>query len=98
MFSTGTGAPGSVANFRGERDPHLFDDRRYAYNFAPANYLQLPLERLSAFGRASFELGPSADLFAQVLYADYSARHAARTGASQQSVRADHESLYFRMT
>jgi iron complex outermembrane receptor protein len=65
--------PGSVANFRGEIDPLFFNDRRYTYNYAPFNYLQLPLERVTAFARAGFEFSESAELYAQGLYADYSA-------------------------
>ena len=73
LFTTGNGDPGSVANYRGARDPVLFNDAFYSFNFNPYNYLQLPLERTTAYGRASFELGPSTELFGQVLYADYSA-------------------------
>lgn len=73
VFAIGNGAPGSVVNFRGEQEPYLANDRRYTYNFAPWNYLQLPLERVSAFGRASFDFGPFAEVYAQALYADYSA-------------------------
>ena len=43
------------------------------YNFAPVNYLQLPLERVSAFARAGFEFSEAAELYAQGLYADYTA-------------------------
>jgi outer membrane receptor protein involved in Fe transport len=65
--------PGSVANFRGEIDPLFFNDRRYTYNFAPVNYLQLPLERVSVFARAGFEFSEAAEVYAQGLYADYTA-------------------------
>lgn len=73
VFSTGNRTAGSVANFRGEQDPYLANDRLYSYNYAPWNYLQLPLERVSAFGRASFEFGPAAEAYVQALYADYQA-------------------------
>jgi outer membrane receptor protein involved in Fe transport len=73
VFSAGNRTPNSVANFRGEQDPYLANDRAYTYNFAPWNYLQLPLERVSAFGRASFDFGPAAEVFVQALYADYKA-------------------------
>jgi outer membrane receptor protein involved in Fe transport len=62
---------GAVANFRGQRDPVTYNDIVYRYNFAPENALQLPLERYSFFGRADYELGESATLFADLLYADY---------------------------
>ena len=76
VFAVGNGTPGSVVNFRGEQDPRLVNDRRYTYNYAPWNYLQLPLERVSALARASFEFGPAAELYGQALYADYSADRA----------------------
>ena len=73
VFSVGNGSPGSVVNFRGQQDPLLFNDRRYTYNFGPWNYLQLPLERVSAFARASFEVGSTGEIYGQALYADYTA-------------------------
>ena len=71
VFTQGTGDPGSVLNFRGERDPFTFNDRYYATNDT-AYALELPLERRSAFTRASFAFNDSAELYAQGLYADYS--------------------------
>ena len=44
----------------------------YAYNYSPFVAMQLPLERKSAFVRAEFDLGESASVYAQGLYADYS--------------------------
>ena len=76
LFTQGTFDPGSVANFRGEQDPLLYNGRRYTYNYAPFNYLQLPLNRTSIFGRGTFELGGGIELYAQGLYADYSAEQA----------------------
>ena len=72
VFSTGDGTPGSVANFRGEQDPILHNDRIYTYNYGPWNYLLLPLERVSGFARATFDLSPAAKLYGQALYSDYS--------------------------
>ena len=63
---------GSVANFRGEKDPLTYNDRRYTYNYAPPNALQLPLQRTSVFVTGSFEFSESAELYAQGLYGDYS--------------------------
>jgi len=73
VFSVGNGSPGSVVNYRGEQDPLLFNDRSYTYNFGPWNYLQLPLERVSAFARASLEVGSAAEIYGEVLYTDYTA-------------------------
>ena len=71
VFTQGNFGPGSVANFRGEPDPLLFNDAFYTYNFAAFHYLQLPLERTSAFVRAGFEFSDAVELYAQGLYADY---------------------------
>lgn len=76
LFTLGNRTPGSVVNFRGERDPVLYNDRFYTWNYAPWNYLQLPLQRVSAFAKAGFELDGGHEIFGQVLYADYSADQA----------------------
>jgi outer membrane receptor protein involved in Fe transport len=75
LFTTGNvrpRRPGNVANFRGVKDPVLYNTVVYGFNFAPYNALQLPLERWSAFGRGEFDLNESAQLYAQVLYTTYS--------------------------
>ena len=41
VFTQGTFDPGSVLNFRGERDPFSFNDRFYTFN-GEAYALQLP--------------------------------------------------------
>ncbi len=71
LFTTGDGETPSVFNYRGDRTD--ISDLVYTYNFSPTNYLQLPLERTTAFGRVSFELTPAAELYAQGIYADYEA-------------------------
>lgn len=76
LFTGGNRTPGSVVNFRGAKDPLLFNDRIYTYNFAPWNYLQLPLERISGVLHASFDLDAGHELFGRLLYADYSADQA----------------------
>lgn len=80
LFTTGTRDPATgfpaangVANFRGYRDPNFFNDFGYTFNFAPYNALRLPLERKSLFGRGDYDIGETTTLFAQALYADYSA-------------------------
>lgn len=73
LFTIGTGAPGTVVNYRGERDPVMFNDRTYSvYNYAPETDLQMPLERRSAFVRAEFAATDAVQLYVQALYADYS--------------------------
>ncbi|NLG75424.1 MAG: TonB-dependent receptor plug domain-containing protein, partial [Xanthomonadaceae bacterium] len=71
LFTTGDGETPSVFNYRGNRTD--VSDLVYTYNFSPTNYLQLPLERTTAFGRISFEVTPAAELYAQGIYADYEA-------------------------
>ena len=57
-------------NFTG--DPALLTNpASFNYNFAPVNALQLPLERSSAFAKASFELTDSAEVYFQMMYTDY---------------------------
>ncbi len=73
LFTIGNGAEGSVVNFRGERDPVMYNDRNFnVFNFAPDTALQMPLERVSAFLRGTFALTDAADVYVQALYADYS--------------------------
>ncbi len=57
-------------NFTG--DPALLTNAdSFNYNFAPVNALQLPLDRTSFFGRASFELNDRVEVYGQALYTDY---------------------------
>jgi outer membrane receptor protein involved in Fe transport len=73
--------PGSVVNFRGEVDPRYGNDRLHTYDTAPTTALQLPLERTSAVLRGSFVASPSSEVYAQLLFADYTAtRQLAPTG------------------
>jgi len=74
VYTTGNGTSGSVVNFRGVRDPVMFNDRTFAiYNFAPDTALQLPLERTSLFLRGQFDLTNDVESYLQLLYADYAA-------------------------
>jgi hypothetical protein len=45
----------------------------HTYNFGPWSYLQLPSGCVSAFARASLEVGSAAEIYGQALYADYTA-------------------------
>jgi iron complex outermembrane receptor protein len=72
VFTIGDGAtPGSVANFRGVKDPLTYNDRWYTYNYAPWQAMQMPLERTSAFLNGSFEFDEAAELYALGIYANY---------------------------
>ena len=75
LFTLGLTRPtqsGNVANFRGAKDPVLYNDTLYGFNFAPYNALQLPLERKSLFGRGEFDFNESAIAYGQALYSTYS--------------------------
>ncbi len=71
VFTMGNDDPHSVANFRGTQDPLTFNDRRYTYNYAQWQAMQMPLERTSVFVNGNFEFDASAELYAQGIYADY---------------------------
>jgi outer membrane receptor protein involved in Fe transport len=70
LFTLGTGAPGSVLNYKGPITSS-FNDASYSYNYAPPNYLQLPLERTSVFAAGSFDVTDNHQVYAQGIYADY---------------------------
>ncbi len=62
-----------VRGYAGDTTDPGFNPNAFAYNFAPVNYLQLPLERrqLAAFGR--YSLAPQVESYARVFYTTYSA-------------------------
>lgn len=64
-----------VVNFTGDENEPLqpVNPNQYSYNFAPVNYLQLPLERKSFFGRAGYDLNDDTEIYTQVMWADYQA-------------------------
>ncbi len=70
LFTLGTGDPGTVLNYRGPIT-NSFNDASYSYNYAPPNYLQLPLERTSVFVAGSFDVTDNHQAYAQGIYADY---------------------------
>lgn len=85
-----------VINFTGDRNEPLqpVNDANYTYNYAPPNYLELPLERKSFFGRAGMELTESVEIFAQALYGNYTVDSAlAPTPATSLYVRPDNPNL-----
>lgn len=63
--------PGSVVNFRGERDPVLNNDRIHTYNYAPLTALQLPLERDTLYVRGHYRSGGDARVYWQALHTNY---------------------------
>ena len=85
-----------VINFTGDPNDPLqpVNPDLYTYNFAPDNFLQLPLERTSFFGRAGFNLSEDTELYTQVLWADYQADLAlAPTPLTTVYVRPDNPHL-----
>ena len=60
-----------MLNYRGHASRNSFNDASYSYNFAPPNYLQLPLERTSVFVAGSFDVTDHHQVYAQGIYADY---------------------------
>lgn len=85
-----------VINFTGDANEPLqpVNPAQYTYNFSPVNYLQLPLERKSFFGRGGYHLSDDTELYTQVLWADYKADTAlAPTPISGIYVRPDNPNL-----
>jgi len=71
VFTMGNGAPGGVANFRGQGDPLTSNSFFHEYNFANFVALQMPLTRTSAYASANFELTDDLELYGEGIYADY---------------------------
>lgn len=85
-----------VINFTGDPNEPLqpINPVSYTYNFAPPNYLLLPLTRKSFFGRAGLEVGENTEVFTQVLWANYIVDSAlAPTPASSLYIRPDNPNL-----
>ena len=86
-----------VINFTGDTNEPLqpVNPSSYTYNYAPPNNLELPLERLSFFGKAGFEMNDNAEVYAQVLWADYDVQSALGADARQRAlyVRPDNPNL-----
>jgi outer membrane receptor protein involved in Fe transport len=82
IFTTGTGEPGSVVNFRGVRDPVMFNDRFYSLNSAPETALQMPLDRRTVFVRGKFALTDQAEAYLQGLYTYYTVNRQLESAAA----------------
>lgn len=66
LFSTGRG----VFNYRNQT-PFVANNGAALSQLMENTYTQIPLERVSTFGKASFELTPGLTAFVQGLYTDY---------------------------
>jgi outer membrane receptor protein involved in Fe transport len=85
-----------VINFTGDTNEPLqpVNPAQYTYNFAPPNYLELPLERKTFFGKAGFEISEYADVYVQAIWADYTVDQAlAPTPATSLYIRPDNPNL-----
>lgn len=62
-----------ILNFRYEdHDPYILDGTsRVGFPLGESYYLQAPLERYNAFGKAEFEITPDVTIYAQGLYTEY---------------------------
>lgn len=71
LFTVGTGAPNSVANFRGDTSVSGFNPDAFSFNFSPPNLLLLPTERwnLAVFG--NLDVSETVNAYAQVFYTTY---------------------------
>ena len=71
LFTTGTGAPNSVANFRGDKNAVGFNPDSFSYDFAPPNALSLPVNRWNLAGFANLNLTEHANAYMQAFYTSY---------------------------
>jgi outer membrane receptor protein involved in Fe transport len=64
-----------VYNFTGDWNEPLqpVETSEYTYNFAPVNFLRVPMQRTNFFGRAGLDVGDSTELFIQAHWAGYDA-------------------------
>ena len=85
-----------VINFTGDlNEPQQpVNTADYTYNFAPPNYLELPLTRKSFFGKTGYQVNDNTEVFAQAMWANYVVDSAlASTPATSLYVRPDNPNL-----
>lgn len=66
LFSTGKG----VFNYR-DTTPYIYNTGQALLQLPENTYTQIPLERVSTFGKVSYDLSPNVTFYAQGLYTDY---------------------------
>lgn len=71
VFSMGIGRPGTVVNFRGDRNDPSFNDASFTYNFAPPNALQMPMKRWNLAGFGNLELSGRTEAYVQAFFTTY---------------------------
>ncbi|MDX1517395.1 MAG: TonB-dependent receptor, partial [Woeseiaceae bacterium] len=85
-----------VINFTGDlNEPQQpVNPASYTYNYSPPNFLQLPLERVSFFGRAGFDINDNAEGYGQFMWATYDVDQAlAPTPATSLYVNIDNPQI-----
>ena len=71
LFTTGSGLPNSVANFRGDTGVSGFNPDAFSYNFSPPNLLSLPTERWNLAVIGDLDINDAVNAYAQVFYTTY---------------------------
>lgn len=66
LFTTGRG----VYNYR-NNTPYVYNNGTALLSLPQYVYAQMPLERVSGFGKLSFDVSPAVTLFVQGIYTDY---------------------------
>jgi len=85
-----------VVNFTGDTaEPQQpVNPANYTYNYAPPNYLELPLERKSFFGKAGFQVNDDTEVYSQIMWANYTSdSQLAPTPAGTLYIRPDNPNL-----
>ncbi|MCS6946856.1 MAG: TonB-dependent receptor plug domain-containing protein, partial [Steroidobacteraceae bacterium] len=62
-----------VRNYTGNTNDPGFNPDNFSYNFAPVNYLQLPLERKQLAGFVRYTLNEKAEMYGRLMYTTYEA-------------------------
>ena len=60
-----------VRNFTGDTSDPGYNPANYSYNFAPVNYLQLPLERKQLAGFLRYNVADEVELYGRLMYTTY---------------------------
>jgi len=66
----------NVVNYKGNTSDRGFNPSGYSYNFAPTNYLQLPLERRQIAAFTRYDIMPNsdsatADIYSRIMFTTY---------------------------
>jgi outer membrane receptor protein involved in Fe transport len=75
-FGNANNSATPVVNYKGNTSDPGFNPKVYSYNFAPVNYLQLPLERRQIAAFTHYEIlpdttGASAEVYSRLMFTTY---------------------------